>query len=449
MTHIFHRQPRHDYPVAVGGEGIEIIDRDGKRYLDACGGAAVSCLGHGHPRVIEAIKDQLDSVAYAHTGFFTSEPAEELADYLIKQAPDAIGQVYFVSGGSEAIEAALKLSRQYFLEIGQSERQYFIARRQSYHGNTLGALAIGGNVWRRQPFEPLLAPVSHVSPCYAYRGQEEGVSDQGYVERLAAELDAAILSLGRDKVIGFIAEPVVGATLGAVPPVPGYFKAMREVCDRHGVLLILDEVMCGMGRTGTLFASEQDGVQPDLVTIAKGLGAGYQPIGATLVSSAIFAAIKNGSGFFQHGHTYLGHPTACAAALAVQQTVQEEGMLAKVRAKGMTLEGLLKERLGHHPAVGDMRGRGLFWGVEFVQDRAAKTPFPASLKLHAGIKREAMARGLMCYPMGGTLDGRSGDHLLIAPPFIVSDTELEMIVSRLGEAIDAAVAAVRVETEKV
>jgi len=439
MTHVFHRQPRHDYPIAVSGEGIEIIDRDGKRYLDACGGAAVSCLGHHHPRVIEAIKRQLDQLAYAHTGFFTSEPAEALADYLIDQAPDEIEQVYVVSGGSEAIEAALKLARQYFLEIGQPKRRHFIARRQSYHGNTLGALAIGGNAWRRQQFEPLLIDVTHVSPCYAYRGREEGETDADYVTRLADELDQAIRTLGSDEVIGFVAEPVVGATLGAVPSVPGYFKAMREVCDRHGILLILDEIMCGMGRTGTLFASEQEGVCPDIVTIAKGLGAGYQPIGATLVSGTIYNAIREGSGFFQHGHTYLGHPTATAGALAVQQIIQEEGLLAKVAEQGTKLRSLLEERFADHPAVGDIRGRGLFQGLEFVQDRTSKKPFSPELKLHAGIKREAMARGLMCYPMGGTLDGKTGDHLLLAPPFIVSDAELDAIVTRLRAAIDAAI----------
>jgi adenosylmethionine-8-amino-7-oxononanoate aminotransferase len=440
MTHVFYRQLRRSYPIAVGGHGCEIVDRDGNRYLDASGGAAVSCLGHGHPKVIEAIKTQADRLAYAHTGFFTSEPAEALADHLIKHAPAKIEQVYFVSGGSEAIEAALKLARQYCLEIGQPERGYFIARRQSYHGNTLGALAIGGNAWRRQQFEPLLHDVTHVSPCYAYRGRLEQETDAAYVARLAAELEAAIVQLGGDKVIGFVAEPVVGATLGAVPSVPGYFEAMRAVCDRHGILLILDEVMCGMGRTGSLFACEQDNVCPDIITIAKGLGGGYQPIGATLVSSSIFQAIEQGSGFFQHGHTYLGHPTACAAALAVQQTLVEEQLVERAGQQGAKLEMLLKERFDDHPAVGDIRGRGLFFGLEFVADRARKAPFPPEIRLHARIKAEAMARGLMCYPMGGTVDGRQGDHVLLAPPFIVSDSELETIVIRLGEAVDASLA---------
>ncbi len=440
MSHVFHRQLNRHYPIAVGGDGVDIIDRDGKRYLDACGGAAVSCIGHNHPRVIEAIKAQLDRLAYAHTGFFTSEPAEALADHLIAAAPEGIDRVYFVSGGSEAIEAAMKLARQYFLEIGQPERRHFIARRQSYHGNTLGALAIGGNAWRRRQFEPLLQDVTHVSPCYAYRGRLDGESDDAYVARLASELEMAILRIGGDKVIGFVAEPVVGATLGAVPPVPGYFKAMRAVCDRHGVLLILDEVMCGMGRTGTLFACEQDDVIPDIVTVAKGLGAGYQPIGATLVSGPIVEAIERGSGFFQHGHTYLGHPVACAAALAVQQTIVEERLLTRVEQQGAKLQALLTERLGDHPAVGDIRGRGLFRGIEFVADRSSKRPFPPELRLHGRIKAEAMARGLMCYPMGGTLDGREGDHLLLAPPFIVSDAQLETIVSRLEQAITASLA---------
>jgi adenosylmethionine-8-amino-7-oxononanoate aminotransferase len=438
MSHVFHRQPRQDYPVAVAGAGSVLIDSAGRRYLDASGGAAVSCLGHGHPRVIAALKAQAEQLAYAHTSFFTSEPAERLADRLIESAPAGIDKVYFVAGGSEAMEAALKLARQYFVEIGQPRRSRFIARRQSYHGNTLGALAVGGNAWRRQQFEPLLAEVAHVSPCYPYRGQAAGESAADYVARLAAELEATVQHLGPDRVIGFVAEPVVGATLGAVPALPGYLAAMRAVCDRHGMLLILDEVMCGMGRTGTMFACEQDAVRPDLVTIAKGLGAGYQPIGATLVAGTIFEAIRDGSGFFQHGHTYMGHPVACAAALAVQETIAEEQLLGRVRLQGERLRALLAARFGDHPHVGEVRGRGLFQGLEFVADRASKQPFAPQHRLHARIKREAMARGLLCYPMGGTIDGRQGDHLLLAPPFIVSDAELDEMVLRLEQAIDAA-----------
>jgi adenosylmethionine-8-amino-7-oxononanoate aminotransferase len=440
MSHLFYRQPKSEYPVAVRGEGIEIVDRDGNRYLDASGGAAVSCLGHDHPRVIEAIQAQVAKLAYAHTSFFTTEPAEALADHLIERAPEGIERVYYVSGGSEAVEAALKMARQYFVETGRPERRRFIARRQSYHGNTLGALSVGGNAWRRRQFEPLLIDVAHVSPCYAYRDRADGESDEAYGLRLAEELDRTVRELGPDTVIGFVAEPVVGATMGAVPPVKGYFRAVREVCDRYGMLLILDEVMCGIGRTGTLFACEQDGVRPDLVTVAKGLGAGYQPIGATLVSGAIYDAIVAGSGFFQHGHTYMAHPTACAAALAVQETIVEEQLLGRVRQQGARLRELLCERLGGHPHVGDIRGRGLLMGLELVAERATRRPFAPERRLHARIKAEAMARGLMCYPNAGTIDGTRGDHVLLAPPYVVSDAELELIVERLAAAIDAALA---------
>jgi len=441
MTHILHRTTRGEPPVAVAGDGAYVIDREGARYLDASGGAAVSCLGHSHPRVIRAIQQQAGRLAYAHTGFFTSEPAEQLAAHLAARAP-GLDYAYFVSGGSEAMEAALKLARQYFLERGEPSRRRFVARRQSYHGNTLGALSVGGNFWRRAPFDPLLAEASHVSPCYAYRERREAESDDDYAARLAAELDAEVRALGPQNVIAFVAETVVGATAGAVAPVPGYFRRVREVCDRHGMLLILDEVMCGMGRTGTLFAYEQEGIRPDIVTIAKGLGAGYQPIGATLLSGAIHDAIRDGSGFFQHGHTYMGHPVACACGLEVQRVIEEEDLLANVRAMGTALEAALLERFGNHPHVGDIRGRGLFRGLELVADRASKTPFDPGAKLHARVKREAMARGLMCYPMGGTVDGAAGDHVLLAPPFIIDESHVEAIAGTLSEAVDAAIGSV-------
>lgn len=442
MDHVFYRQLTETYPVAVRGEGCHIIDREGRRYLDASGGAAVSCLGHSHPRVITAIKRQLDTIPYAHTGFFTSEPAEALADRLIAAAPPGMDKVYFVSGGSEAVEAALKLARQYHVERGAPQRSRFIARRQSYHGNTLGALAVGGNAWRRRMFEPLLIGVEHVTPCYPYREQRAGESDEAFVDRLVGELAERIEAIGPERVIAFVAEPVVGATLGAVPALPGYFRRIRELLDRHGILLVLDEVMCGMGRTGTLFACEQEGVVPDIVTIAKGLGAGYQPIGAMLVHRHIVETIRNGSGFFQHGHTYMGHPTACAAALAVQEVIQEENLLERVREMGERLREALEARFGRHPHVGEIRGRGLFRGMEFVRDRDSKEPFDPSLRLHARIKKAAMARGLMCYPMGGTIDGRRGDHLLLAPPFIVSQDEIDQIVDRLDGAISDALAGI-------
>ncbi|NKE65836.1 aspartate aminotransferase family protein [Ramlibacter sp. RBP-2] len=441
-THVFHRHLHHTPPVAVSGKGVWIQDSSGKEYLDASGGAAVSCLGHAHPEVLAAMHAQIDRLAYAHTSFFTTEVAEELAAHLIEHGPAGMSHAYFVSGGSEGVEAALKMARQYFVETGQSQRSHFIARRQSYHGNTLGALSVGGNQWRREPFAPILIPATHVSPCYPYREQQAGETPEQYGQRLAQELDDAIQRLGTDKVIAFIAETVGGATAGVLTPVPGYFKAVREVCDRHGVLLILDEVMCGMGRTGSLHACEQEGVTPDLLVVAKGLGGGYQPIGAVLAQKRIVEAMSQGSGFFQHGHTYLGHPVACAAALAVQHVLQRENLVARVRQSGARLEALLGETLGGHPNVGDIRGRGLFWGVELVRDRASKTPFDPALKLHARIKKEAMARGLMVYPMGGTVDGRLGDHVLLAPPFIATEAEFGVIAQRLHAAIAAAIESV-------
>jgi adenosylmethionine-8-amino-7-oxononanoate aminotransferase len=437
-SHVFHRQLLQDMPVAVSGHGITLTDSQGKTYLDASGGAAVSCLGHGHPDVIAAMHAQLDQLAYAHTSFFTTAVAEELADTLIDTAPAGMSNVYFVSGGSEAVEAALKMARQYFVEIGQPQREHFIARRQSYHGNTLGALAVGGNAWRREQFKPLLIEVEHVSPCYEYRDKRADETAEQYGQRLVAELEAAIERLGGDKVIAFVAETVGGATAGVLTPVPGYFKGVRELCDRHGILLILDEVMCGMGRTGTLHSCEQEGVVPDLLTIAKGLGGGYQPIGAVLAQSRIVETFRKGSGLFQHGHTYLGHAVACAAALAVQRVIQRDGLLAQVRDRGARLQ----DAFGDHPHVGDVRGRGLFWGIELVADRASKQWFDPELKLHARIKRAAMAEGLMCYPAGGSVDGRCGDHILLAPPFISTPDELAQIVQRLRRAIDKTLAGV-------
>src|SRR5215216_6021157 len=439
MTHILHRQIGGTLPVAAGGSGIEIIDSTGKHYLDASGGAAVSCLGHGHPAVTAALHEQLDKLAYAHTGFFTTEVAEKLADRLIADAPQGISHAYLVSGGSEAIEAALKMARQYFFERGEPKRRHVIARRQSYHGNTLGALATGGNEWRRAPFSPLLIETHHIAPCFAYRFQEPGESYEDYGRRAADALETKILELGEGTVMAFVAETVVGATAGAVPAAKGYFKRIREICDRHGVLLILDEVMCGMGRTGTLHACEQEGIVPDLMTIAKGLGGGYQPIGAALLSQRIFDAFANGSGFFQHGHTYLGHPLACAAGLAVQQVIKRDRLLDNVKAMGARLARRLSERFGNHPFVGDIRGRGLFQAIELVADRSDKAPFDPALKLHARVKAEAMARGLMVYPSGGAADGVAGDHVLLAPPFIVDTHEIDIIVERLGDAVDAAI----------
>jgi hypothetical protein len=442
VSYVFPRHSKASYPVAVGGEGPYLFDSEGKRYIDATGGAAVSCLGHGHPAVIQAIKDQVDKIAYAHSAFFTTEASETLAEYLIKRAPGDLARVYFVSGGSEANETALKLARQFHLENGEPDRYHFIARRQSYHGNTLGALSVGGNAARRAPYQPLLSPASHIDPCYAYRDQAHDESEEAYGRRVADALEAEILRVGPEKVAAFIAEPVVGATLGAVPSVTGYFKRIREICDNYGVLLILDEVMCGMGRTGSLYACEQDGIAPDILTCAKGLGGGYQPIGATLCSGRIYDTIAQGSGAFEHGFTYIGHATACAAALAVQHTIESEKLLDNVQRQGAALREALEARFGNHHHVGDIRGRGLFIGLELVADRATKEPFDPALKVNALIKKQAMAEGMVCYPNGGSVDGRRGDHILLAPSFIVQQPHLDEIVDKLGRAVDTVLAEV-------
>jgi adenosylmethionine-8-amino-7-oxononanoate aminotransferase len=440
MNHVFHRHTRIDLAYAARGEGPYVIDSSGKRYLDASGGAAVSCLGHDNREVVDAIKRQLDAIPYAHSSFFTNEPMETLADTLCEKAPGDLDRVYFVSGGSEAIEAALKLARQYFLEIGEPQRRLFVSRRQSYHGNTLGALAVGGNQWRRAQFRPLLMETHHIAPCYPYRDRSEDETLEQYGLRVANELEEKLDQVGAENVIAFVAEPVVGATAGALVPVPGYFRRIREICDDHGILLILDEVMCGMGRTGSLYACEQEGVSGDLVAVAKGLAAGYQPIGALLASRKIFEAIRDGSGFFQHGHTFMGHPTACAAAVATLGVIERENLLANVRERGAELMNALDERFREHPHIGDVRGRGLFIGVELVADRASREPFDPSIPLHTRIKATALQNGLMCYPMSGTIDGRRGHHILLAPPYIIDGSHVTEIVDKLSGSIDTVLA---------
>ena len=435
---VLHRDLRRRLPVVIGGEGVWLLDAEGRRYLDASGGAAVACLGHGDPRVKEAIRAQLDRLAYAHTSFFTNEPAECLAERLLARAPAGFGDgaVAFVGSGSEAMEAALKLARQYHAERGEHRRTRFISRRMSYHGNTLGALAVGGHAGRRALYQPLLAQTYQIAPCHAYRDRREDETEAAYGARVAGELGAEIERLGAGTVAAFIAEPVVGATLGTVPPVPNYFRLIREICDRHGVLFIADEVMCGMGRCGTLFALEPDGIAPDLITIAKGLGAGYQPIGAVMASGRVVDALRVGSGLLAHGHTYMSHAVACAAALAVLDAI-EGGLLDAVTRRGALLVRRLSETFGQHPQVGDIRGRGLFWSLELVADRASKTPFPPALRLASRVKAEAQARGLICYPAAGTADGVAGDHVLLAPPYVIGEDEIEMIVTRLAATLQA------------
>ena len=435
-SNIFPRHTNYDLPNAVRGEGCYIIDENGKWYLDASGGAAVSCLGHSDKTVQKAIIEQTKKLSFAHTSFFTSEPAELLANLLAKHSPEGLDKVYFVSSGSEAVESSLKLARQYFVEIGNPEKHKVISRRQSYHGNTLGALAAGGNVSRRTFFEKLLFETSLISPCYPYRHQTQDETELEYGLRVANELEEEIINLGPENVMAFVAETVGGATAGALTPVIGYFKRIREICNKYNILLILDEVMCGMGRTGSLFACEDEEIIPDILTVAKGLGAGYQPIGAMICQNFIYDAIANGSGFFQHGHTYLGHPVACAASFSVLSKLVNENFPSKVREKGQYLQKNLELHLGQNQFVGDIRGRGLFRGIELVKNRSTKEPFPKNLNIAGKIKKQALDIGLICYPMQGTVDGSKGDHILIAPPFIINENQINEISTKLKATID-------------
>ena len=438
MTRVLHRSGGIP-PVATKGKGLYLYSADGRAIIDASGGAAVACLGHGNRRVAEAIGRQAGTMAYAHTGTFSNQPAEDLAEIILHDEPGGLSRAWFCSSGSEGNEAAIKLARQYFLEVGEPRRVRTIARRQSYHGTTLGALAAGGNMMRRAYYEPILSQThSLVSPCFSYRFRHDGETDPQYLDRLIEELDAEFQRVGPETVTAFLAEPVVGATTGCVTALPGYFQRVRSVCDRYGVLLILDEVMCGMGRTGTMHAWEQEAVAPDIQVIAKGLGGGYQPIGGLLISDRIVRALANGSGGFLHGQTYQAHPVACAAALEVQRIIREDDLVSNVAAMGRHLESALQERFGNHRHVGDIRGRGLFWALEFVTDRGTKQTFDPALKLNERVKAEGMARGLAAYPMGGTIDGRNGDHIILAPPYIVTESDIDMIVARLGDSVESA-----------
>ncbi|SDU45617.1 aspartate aminotransferase family protein [Stappia sp. ES.058] len=440
MTHVFHRSPKSALPVAVHGSGTYVTDDSGKRYIDACGGAAVSCIGHGDRRVQEAVQRQMAEISYAHTSFFTSPAAEALADHLCEATPVPLDKVYFVGSGSEAVEAAIKMARQYHLERGEPSRKLVISRHQSYHGNTLGALSVGGNPPRRKPYGPFLLDEPKIEPCFSYRYGRDGESAEDYALRAANLLEEKILELGPETVVAFLAETVVGATAGAVTAEAGYFRRIREICDRHGVLLILDEVMCGAGRTGSFLACEQEDVAPDILTLAKGLGGGYQPIAAVMCTDHVYRTIVEGSGSFVHGHTYSAHPIACAAALAVQQVIREDDLLENVVERGAQLRERLEARFGNHPHVGDVRGRGLLQAIELVEHRDDKTPFSPDRRIGARIKRDAMALGLMVYPGAGTIDGVSGDHVLLAPPYTVDANTIDLIVERLGLAVDAALA---------
>ena len=444
MTSFLHRKISVPPPVAVRGEGVYLFDEAGNRYLDASGGAAVACLGHSHPAVIDAVVAQMRTLPSVHTSFFTSRPCEELAEHLVERAPKGISHFVAVSDGSVAVETALKLVRQYWVECGQPQRRYVISRKQSYHGNTLGALSVSGNEHRRAPYAPLLcSAVTHIDPCYAYRHQRPDESPAEYGLRAANLLEAEILRLGPENVGAFFAETVVGATAGCVEAAPTYFSRVRQICDQYGVLLVLDEIMCGMGRTGTLFACEQENVIPDVITVAKGLGGGYQPIAGVLLSRDIHDAILRGSKALANGHTYMGHAAACAAALAVQKTIEKEDLLARVRTLGASFGDKLRARFESHPHVGDIRGRGLFWAIELVADRETKVTFEPQAKLSHHVKEIAQAGGMLCYPSSGTADGVRGDHVLFAPPYIITDKQIDDVVSMSAEAIDLAIERLR------
>ncbi|MCJ1456894.1 hypothetical protein MMC28_007260 [Mycoblastus sanguinarius] len=435
---LLHRSLNYE-PYAVSHtSGIHLTLSDGRTIIDACGGAAVSCIGHNHPSPLAAALAQMQQVSYVHTGAYTTTSAETLAHTLLDGNPYGLEKAFFVGSGSEAMDTAMKMARQYYFETGQLERTHFVARKQSWHGATIAAMSVGSNLPRKIPYEPLLLPgVSHVSPAYAYQYKEKGENEADYVSRLAAELETEFQRVGPEKVIAFIAEPVVGATTGCVPAPEGYFKLVRQICDRYGILLILDEVMCGAGRTGTFFAFEQEGVVPDIMTLGKGLGGGYAPIAGVLVSQKVVSGLRGGTGVFNHGHTYQAHPLSCAIAGAVQGVMKRDRLVEQCRSRGEVLEGLLRDSLQNKKYVGNIRGRGLFWGVEFVRDKESKECFEPSLEFGYRVQRKAFDLGVAIYPGVATVDGVRGDHVLLAPPYTVTESELKQIVEVLGQAYDA------------
>jgi len=423
-------------PWAVRGEGVFVIDEQGRRYLDGSGGPALFCLGHGNREVIDAIMAQYDAIEFAYSTTFSCEVIDELSEVLAAQAGGSLRRVAYVSGGSEAADTAMKVALQYQLARGRPGRTHFIARRQSWHGYTLGALSISGHPARRRPYEPVLMPVTHISPANAYR-PPAGVRVEELADYLALELERTIVDIGAEKVAAFFMEPVVGAAGGAVPAPAGYAKKVREVCRRYGVLMVADEVMCGVGRCGTWRALAHDGVEPDVMYTAKGLAGGYAPLGAVLISDSVYDAIADRFGTLASVHTYSGHTAACAAALAVQKIIQRDGLIDRCATEGDYIQSRLKSLLAEHPHVGDVRGRGLFIAFELVADRDTKTPLDPELDLAVRYRETAFAKGLICYPSAGTVDGFSGDHVLIAPPYNISRTETDLMIDLLLETLDA------------
>jgi adenosylmethionine-8-amino-7-oxononanoate aminotransferase len=441
-TPLFSRNLRKQYPTAVRGEGCWILADDHRRYLDASGQAAVVNIGHGVPEIGRAMAEQSSKIAFAHTTQFHSEPAEKLAARVLAIAPKNFrngGRVYFTSGGSEATETAIKLARQYFLETKQPSRFRVVARKQSYHGSTLGAMSVSGNVGRRAPYAPMIPEWGHVAPCFCYHCP----LDKTYPEcnvACADDLDVFLHANHMASVAAFLFEPVVGATLGAAPAVDGYTARIAEICRRHGILVIADEVMTGMGRTGKPFASEHWGLEPDIILTGKGIASGYAPLGAVLVAPHIVEAFEKGSAAFMHGFTYQAHPVATAAGNAVFDYLEAHKLFDRVTPTGDTLRRALAP-LEKHPHVGQVRGLGLLQGVEFVKDKATHEPFPKESGIAEKIRQAALEKNVLVYPGQGTVDGTRGDHVLLAPPFIIRPNECELIAAALQYALDKVFAA--------
>lgn len=436
MTHLFYRSLAKD-PINIrSAEGIRLSTRDGRTIVDSCGGACVANLGYRHPRIRAAMKEAADSVAWVSSATFITDPAEALAEHLASLEP-RLPRVILQSGGTDAVELALKLAYQWHCERGEPQRVHFISRRQSYHGHSLFTLALSGQYDRREMYKPILPQTTFVSDCNAYRGKLPGESDDAFGSRLAQELEDTIQKLGPDRVAAFLVEPVTGSTAGAVPPVGGYLRKVHEICVRHGVLLVFDEVMSGLGRVGRNFTHEDSGMCPDMVTLGKGLAAGYQPISAIMISDRIHRTIASGSARLVHAQTHMYQAFASRVALEVQRTIADDGLVAEADRKGRLLRSMLTDALGNHDHVGDIRGMGLFLGVEIVKDRDTKAALSGAeaSNFAARIKEVALENGLLTYPAAGTIDGVSGNHVLFAPPFVATDADLEEIVDRFARSL--------------
>jgi adenosylmethionine-8-amino-7-oxononanoate aminotransferase len=434
---LFSRNLRKQYPVAVRGEGCWIVAADGRRYLDASGQAAVVSIGHGVQEIGRAMAAQSNQIAFAHTTQFHSEPAERLAARILALAPRSFqngGRVYFTSGGSEATETALKLARQYFLEVKQPTRFRVISRKQSYHGSTLGAMSVSGNIARRAPYAPMIPEWGHVAPCFCYHCPFDKTYPQCNLA-CADDLDAFLNGNDASSVAAFLFEPVVGATLGAAAAVDGYTSRIAEICRKHSILLIADEVMSGMGRTGEPFASQHWNLEPDIILVGKGIASGYAPLGAVLIAPRIVDAFEKGSAAFMHGFTYQSHPVATAAGNAVFDYLEAHKLFDRVAPAGQALKNALAP-VEHHPNVGQVRGLGLLQGIEFVQNKSTREPFPKEAGIAEKIRQATLEKNVLTYPTQGCVDGVRGDHILLAPPFIIASQESQLIADAVQYALN-------------